>query len=211
MKLRDTFPEEQLRHRNVKGRDETWVPAEWIIHRLIETGVEYDLTGEIHALEDCKVWENKEWVEGVRAAVSVELLIDGRTFVGFGAATDSGTDQCDALKSAHSYAVRHAAKCAGIGLHLWTHPTNGAVHTAPAKAEPEALAQPPAQEAPTQAPQVSEPQDAGLVCGGCGSKAVLRTVKKAGKNQGRKFWTCPKRECNDLFEWADDVEEAVPF
>ena len=210
MNLRDVFPATQLRHRTVKGRDETWVPAEWILHRLIETGTKYYITADIHAVEDCKVWENKKWVEGVRATVHVVLCIDDLRYDGLGASTDSGTDPCDALKSAHSYAVRHAAKNAGIGLHLWTNPVS-APKSASKEPDPEptpvVAEDPEVQQVATQ----EATKAAGLVCEGCGSTAVKRTVKKAGKNQGRDFWTCPKRECNDLFEWADEVEDAVPF
>ena len=31
--------------------------------------------------------------------------------------------------------------------------------------------------------------------------AVLRTVKKEGKNQGRKFWSYPND--SEFFQWAD--------
>ena len=39
-------------------------------------------------------------------------------------------------------------------------------------------------------------------CPECGSTMYLRTVKKPGKNQGRKFWSCSNKNCNH-FEWAN--------
>ncbi|KAG1657405.1 DNA topoisomerase 3-alpha [Nymphon striatum] len=43
-----------------------------------------------------------------------------------------------------------------------------------------------------------------LVCG-CGHDAILLTVRKAGKNQGRQFYKCSKSEGSgcDFFQWAD--------
>ena len=50
-------------------------------------------------------------------------------------------------------------------------------------------------------------------CTGHGERCQQRTVKKAGKNQGRSFFTCPRAEgpksepesnCG-FFQWADAV------
>ena len=41
-------------------------------------------------------------------------------------------------------------------------------------------------------------------CPKCGQEMKLLTVKKEGKNKGRKFWGCPDRSC-DGFEWANNV------
>ena len=38
-------------------------------------------------------------------------------------------------------------------------------------------------------------------CPKCGSVMYLRTVKKEGKNKGRKFWSCSNEDCG-YFEWA---------
>jgi hypothetical protein len=44
-------------------------------------------------------------------------------------------------------------------------------------------------------------------CSGCGRKAVVRTVKKEGSNNGRTFFSCPKKQsekdadCSTFFEW----------
>ena len=48
------------------------------------------------------------------------------------------------------------------------------------------------------------------VCCLCGEQAVARTVKKAGPNQNRQFYSCPKppsQACN-FFEWLDGARQS---
>ena len=42
-------------------------------------------------------------------------------------------------------------------------------------------------------------------CEICNSEMRHFTVRKAGPNQGRPFWSCTNKEC-DGFKWADVVE-----
>lgn len=42
----------------------------------------------------------------------------------------------------------------------------------------------------------------------CGEPKVMLVTRKPGPNQGREFYTCPKRQgeqCQGVFEWADQV------
>lgn len=46
----------------------------------------------------------------------------------------------------------------------------------------------------------------------CGEKMVMRTVKKAGRNQGRNFYCCPRGQGNQCgtFMWEEDYLQSKP-
>lgn len=48
-------------------------------------------------------------------------------------------------------------------------------------------------------------------CPGCNDPCVMKVVGKAGANNGREFYTCPRNpSCPKSFKWADGKESNEP-